>query len=72
MRAHELTAGQEFRVVGLSDTWVCLTVSSASVKVQECASIVRTFNTDTGDRIIFSFHRPPFYISRETSVEVAW
>lgn len=72
MKAHELTAGQEFRVVGLSDLWVCLGVTAASVKVREGESITRTFLTYAGDDVVFSFRRAPFYISRETSVEVTW
>lgn len=71
MRALELHVGQAFRVVGLSDWWVCLAVQSGSVKVQETERISRTFTTHAEDRVEFSFLRDPFYISRETDVEVA-
>jgi hypothetical protein len=47
-----------------------MAVHGGSVKVRETGAISRSFTTDGGDRIEFSFYRAPFYISRETDVEV--
>lgn len=70
MKARELRAGKHFRVVGLSEWWEVLKISSGAVLVRPLVGESRTFATASGDEVTVSFRPKAFYISRETSVEV--
>lgn len=70
LRAWQLQQGQRFRVVGLLEVWECVSVKGSWVNVRDAREYKRSINTREGDVITFYFKRPPFFISRETNVEV--